>query len=82
MNLKSIDKFNQYYVTAFITASQMKFIMVHDDKKDEGIKSFFGEVYENYIKHSMNSFYKINTPIKSTWFEKRTLALFKSHVAK
>ncbi|XP_030385441.1 probable trafficking protein particle complex subunit 2 [Scaptodrosophila lebanonensis] len=71
MQLKSIDRFNQWFVSAFITASQIRFIIVHDNKNDEGIKSFFNEMYDTYIKHSMNAFYKINTPIKSTMFEKK-----------
>ncbi|XP_055843845.1 probable trafficking protein particle complex subunit 2 [Episyrphus balteatus] len=71
MHLKSIDKFNQWFVTSFVTASQIRFIIVHDNKNDEGIKNFFNEMYETYIKHSMNSFYKINTPIKSPMFEKK-----------
>ncbi|ALC43180.1 l-3-72Dh [Drosophila busckii] len=72
MQLKSIDRFNQWFVSAFITASQIRFIIVHDNKNDEGIKNFFNEMYDTYIKHSMNSFYKINTPIKSPMFEKKS----------
>lgn len=72
MQLKSIDRFNQWFVSAFITASQIRFIIVHDNKNDEGIKNFFNEMYDTYIKHSMNAFYKINTPIKSAMFEKKS----------
>ena len=69
--LKSIDKFNQWFVSGFVTASQIQFVMVHDNRNDEGIKNFFNEMYETYIKHLMNPFYAPNTVIKSPTFEKK-----------
>lgn len=80
MYLKSVDRFNQWMVSAFVTASQIRFIVVHDIKNDEGIKSFFNEMYETYIKYTLNSFYKINKFIKSTTFEKKAQAYGKKHL--
>ena len=48
--VQTIDRFNGLSVTAFVTPGNARFLMLHDGKSDDSIRTFFSEVYELYLR--------------------------------
>ena len=76
----NIDRFNEWSISAFVTPSYLRFIVLHDLKNDENIKSFSHDVYETYIKLLLNPFYAHNEPIKSDQFDRKVKMASKRHL--
>lgn len=54
--------------------------MLHDVRNDDGIRNFFADVYEIYIKVIMNPFYDMNKKIESPNFERKVTVSAKKYL--
>lgn len=75
MFFKNIDKFNEYLISSFVTAGHVKMMLLHDVRNEDGIRNFFHDVHELYVKVLMNPFYQAGTPITSATFDSRVKLL-------
>ncbi|XP_011622873.1 trafficking protein particle complex subunit 2 isoform X2 [Amborella trichopoda] len=50
MFLKAMDRFSDLVVSVYVTAGHTRLMLLHDSRNEDGIKSFFQEVHELYIK--------------------------------
>ena len=52
MYLKVVDNVNHQMVSVFLTASHVKFMLLHSGKNEDMVRNYFTEVYELYVKVS------------------------------
>eukprot|EP00043_Microstomoeca_roanoka_P002311 m.37628 g.37628 ORF g.37628 m.37628 type:complete len:106 (-) comp11403_c0_seq2:92-409(-) len=63
--LKVVDRFNEWFVSAYITPSKTRFLLVHDTKNDDLIKNFFQDAHELYVKLLANPFHQPDASMQS-----------------
>uniref|UniRef100_A0A2P2K7I4 Trafficking protein particle complex subunit 2 isoform X2 n=1 Tax=Rhizophora mucronata TaxID=61149 RepID=A0A2P2K7I4_RHIMU len=80
MFLKGIDRFNDLVVSVYVTAGHTRFMLLHDSRNEDGIKSFFQEVQELYIKILLNPLYLPGSRITSSHFDTKVRALARKYI--
>ena len=75
MLFKAVDKFNDYIISSFVTAGHVKLMLLHDVRNEDGIRNFFHDVHELYVKVLLNPFYTKDQPITSPLFDSRVKLL-------
>ncbi|WVZ96826.1 hypothetical protein U9M48_042414 [Paspalum notatum var. saurae] len=88
MFLKSVDRFNDLVVSVYVTAGHILscckhdvlFMLLHDSRSEDGIKSFFQEVHELYIKIFLNPLYLPGSRITSSHFDTKVRALARKYL--
>ncbi len=80
--LSVIDRYGEWMVSAFLAATGERFLLLHDVKNDEGIRLFFAECHDLFIKFTVNPFYAEEDCIKSGPFEVKVRLLAKKYLEK
>nr|GMC60999.1 trafficking protein particle complex subunit 2 [Ipomoea batatas] len=90
MFLKASDRFNDLAVSVYVTAGHIlhiiqssihtRLMLLHDSRNDDGIKSFFQEVHELYIKTLLNPLYIPGSRITSSHFDTKVRALARKYL--
>ncbi|XP_028079883.1 trafficking protein particle complex subunit 2 isoform X4 [Camellia sinensis] len=80
MFLKAVDRFNDLVVSVYVTAGHTRLMLLHDSRNDDGIKSFFQEVHELYVKILLNPLYIPGSRITSSCFDTKVRALARKYL--
>ncbi|KAI3766730.1 hypothetical protein L2E82_16800 [Cichorium intybus] len=88
MYSKSIDRFNDLVVSVYVTAGHILFcffvhtrlMLLHDSRNEDGIKTFFQEVHELYIKILLNPLYLPGSRVTSSHFDTKVRALARRYL--
>jgi trafficking protein particle complex subunit 2 len=80
MYLKAVDRMNEWTTSAFIAPGNIKFLILHEHKHDDGIRNFFFDVWELFVKIMMNPFHDLNQPIQSASFDAKVRASARKHL--
>mmetsp|Transcript_6657 Transcript_6657/g.11333 ORF Transcript_6657/g.11333 Transcript_6657/m.11333 type:complete len:138 (-) Transcript_6657:313-726(-) len=77
LHLKTVDRFNALSVTAFVTPGSARFLLLHDGRSDDGIRTFFTEVYEAYLRVFLNPLRAPTARITSREFDRKVKTVSK-----
>ncbi|KAK0566619.1 TRAPP subunit [Tilletia horrida] len=80
MYLKAVDRINEWTTSTFLLPNNVKFMILHEHKHDDGIRNFFLDVWESYVKLSINPFHDLNAPIRSASFDNRVRQSARKHL--
>mmetsp|Transcript_17592 Transcript_17592/g.35749 ORF Transcript_17592/g.35749 Transcript_17592/m.35749 type:complete len:143 (+) Transcript_17592:145-573(+) len=79
--LRTVEKVNDRVVSAYLTPSHHKFLLLHGGRSEESVKSFFLEVHELFVKQLCSPFQGMESPIESKAFDDRLRALGRRYLS-
>ncbi|KAI9348222.1 Sedlin, partial [Obelidium mucronatum] len=80
MYLKVVDRFNDHHVSAYVTPSGAKFMLIHEASTGD-VRSFFTDLHELYVKVMMNPFSEVNGAIDSHQFDVKVRGIARKYLS-
>ncbi|PWN22709.1 Sedlin [Microstroma glucosiphilum] len=80
MYMKAVDRINEWTTSAFLVPGNVKFLILHEHKHDDGIRNFFLDIWELWVKIVQNPFHDLNAPIISQSFDTKVKASARKHL--
>lgn len=80
MYLKVVDRYNDQSISAFVTPSNYRFLLLHENRQEDGVKMFFTDLYNLFTKATLNPLYVDFQPITSTLFRDKVMLLARKHL--
>lgn len=78
--LKIVDRFNEWMVSAYLSPTGDRLMLLHDVKSEEPIRAFFSDAHELYARVTLNPFYVRPAPLTGQSFDARLRQLAKKHL--
>ncbi|CAO1620278.1 unnamed protein product [Parajaminaea phylloscopi] len=80
MYMKAVDRINEWTTSAFLVPGNVKFLILHEHRHDDGIRNFFLDIWELWVKMIQNPFHDLNAPLKSPAFDAKVKASARKHL--
>ncbi|VDO04568.1 unnamed protein product [Rodentolepis nana] len=77
--LKIVDRFNEWLISAFVAPSDILFKLHLAHCCLDKVRQFFQDVYEAYVRLSLNPFYESNERITSEAFLRKVQQISRKH---
>ena len=81
MNLKIVDTSPNGVVSAFVTAGDARFLLLHGGATDESVKNFFNDVYEEFTRYILNPLVESDQVVTSKSFDTRVRAIARRYLS-
>lgn len=78
--LRVVDRYNDQAISAFVTPTNYRFLLLHHSRHDDAVKPFFIDLHALFIKATLNPLYVDHERITSPLFNDKVMLLARKHL--